>query len=263
MYELSIGTDYAVGFARHRYCARVPLERAAMARVVDRLNAANAPYRSGQKTFEWDVIYNNCSHVLHDALAAAGVWEPLDVPDFLLFAAFVFPVPKNEFVNLMRRTNDLPLDDAAALYDDAGARAAVLGGAALPTRPGAIATAQPVIEDNEIYETRLRLIHYDWPWPFERFPPRFERIFSEPRYSSLRANLADFAQRYRRAAAEAPQSLPPSLSADPGFAAFRSRYAAALEQARRTVDAELTALAGPGLSALAGAPTAPAAGSSD
>ncbi len=55
-----------------------------------------------------------------------GVWPIWPTGRPLLISAFDFPVPKNEFVNLMRRTNDLPIADPDALYDDASARAAML-----------------------------------------------------------------------------------------------------------------------------------------
>src|SRR5258708_1490144 len=75
MYEMSVANDYAVGFARDRYCARIPLDRAKMAGVVRYLNAVNAPYRSGAKVFDWNVIENNCAHLAHNVLATAGVWR--------------------------------------------------------------------------------------------------------------------------------------------------------------------------------------------
>jgi hypothetical protein len=200
MYEMSIGTDYAVGFARNRYCARVPLDRARMARVVAFLNDLNAPYKAGQKIFEWNVLRNNCSHMIHNALSAADIWDDWEAERFVLFAVFDFPVPKNEFVNLMRRTNDLPLDDPAALYADSAARDAVLKDGVLPTAPGALAEFQPVIQDNEVYDTDLNLIFYDEPF-LARYRRHLNAIFAEPRYVELGANLRYFAALYRRAQA--------------------------------------------------------------
>jgi hypothetical protein len=238
MYEISIGTDYAVGFARHRYCARVPLDRDQMARVVAHLNDANQPYKAGTKTFEWDVVRDNCTHLIHDALAAAGVWRTLSLPDFWLFAVLVFPVPKNEFVNLMRRTNDLPLEDPRALYDDDAARDAVMRLGVLPTRPGALASARPVVQDNDLYETTLSLIVYDEPF-VEQYTIWFRRIFGEARYTDLRANLESFAARYRAIAASAPRATD-----DPAFAAFEARFRETIARARADLEIRLAALAG-------------------
>ena len=196
MYDVSVATDYAIGFGRDRYCARVPMTREKMMRVVAYLNGLNAPYRSGEKEFEWDVLRDNCAHIAHNALAQAGVWGPWPTDRFILIAAFDFPVPKNEFVNLMRRTNDFPIDDIDEVYDDDAARQALMRSDSLPTGPGALAEAEPAVRDNDVYDTDLRLIFYDDPivGPYQR---RFDRIFSEPRYLDLRANLQYFAGLYR------------------------------------------------------------------
>src|ERR1700722_2126767 len=163
MYDMSVATDYAVGFARDRYCARVPLDRAKMAAVVSYLNQVNAPYRSGQKLIQWNVLENNCSHLAHNVLAVAGVWSEWPTNRPLLISAFDFPVPKNEFVNLMQRTNNLPVTDVGALYNDTAARATIMNWHSIPTRPGGLAEAVRVVQPNEVYNTHLRLIFYDEP----------------------------------------------------------------------------------------------------
>lgn len=241
MYEMSIGTDYAVGFARDRYCARVPLDRERMARVVGFLNDLNAPYKAGEKEFEWDVVRNNCAHMIHNALSAADIWDRWEPERFILFAAFDFPVPKNEFVNLMRRTNDLPLDDPAALYADPAAREAVLADGVLPTAPGALAEFRPVIQDNEVYDTDLSLIFYDDPI-LSRYERRFRAIFAQPRYLDLGANLRHFAALYRRAQAERV-SVPGGADPEHRRAAlFYERYFEAIDRSSAAVAAGLAQL---------------------
>ena len=195
MYEISVATDYAIAFGRDRYCARRPVDRDQMAKIVDYLNGINAPYRDGKKAFEWSVLRNNCSHVAHNALAVAGLWDEWETDRFILFAAFDFPVPKNEFVNLMRRTNDFSIDDLDAVYEDGAARRALLESDTLPTAPGALAEAEPARQDNDMYDTDLSLIFYDQPL-LGPYQSRFERIFAEPRYTDLRANLQHFANLY-------------------------------------------------------------------
>jgi len=199
MYEISVATDYAACFGRHAYRARVPLDRRRMSAIVDFLNDLNAPYRDGSRVFRWKVFNNNCSHVAHNALAAGGIWAPWPTGQFFAFAMLNFPVPKNEFVDLISRTNDLPIHDVEAMYEDSEARRALFGANVLPTAHGALAVAMPAVRDNEIYETeRLRLIFYDNPF-WGPYRPRFARIFSEPRYFDLRANLRHFASVYEAA----------------------------------------------------------------
>jgi hypothetical protein len=199
-YEISVATDYAVCFGRDVYRARVPLNAARMRLVVDYLNALNEPYRRGQKLYRWRLLNDNCSHVAHNALAQAGIWAPWRTGQVFLLAAFRFPVPKNEMVDLALRANALPVEDPAALFADAAARAALMVHGTLPTGPGALTSAMPALAVNDVYDTRkLRLIFYDNPfWGPYRF--HFERLFSEPRYTSLPVNLRHFAARYRVAA---------------------------------------------------------------
>jgi hypothetical protein len=200
MYDMSVATDYAVAFGRDRYCARVPLDRAKMAAIVAYLNKINAPYRSGERVFHWNVLENNCTHLAHNVLAVAGVWSewPTGRPFFI--SAFDFPVPKNEFVNLMRRTNDMPITDRDALYDDTAARATVLNWHYIPTRPGGLAEAVRAIQPNEVYNTHLRLIFYDEP-TFGHYQQRFDAIFSDPRYTDMHANQRHFSALYSAALA--------------------------------------------------------------
>ncbi len=200
-YEISVATDYAACFGRDVYRARLPLNAAQMGLIIDYLNGLNEPYRTGAKIYRWRLLNDNCAHVAHNALAAAGIWAPWPTGQFFLRAAFKFPVPKNEMVDLALRANDLPLEDPEALFQDQTVREALLTHGTLPTGPGALTSTAPAITANDVYDTqKLRLIFYDNPfWGPYRF--RFRRIFSEPRYTNLAANLRHFAQRYRIAAA--------------------------------------------------------------
>ncbi|MGA3001324.1 MAG: hypothetical protein ABSE20_06345 [Acetobacteraceae bacterium] len=247
MYDMSVATDYAIGFGRDRYCARVPLDRAKMAAIVKYLNQLNAPYRSGQKVFNWNVLENNCTHLAHNVLAVAGVWSewPTDRP--LLISAFDFPVPKNEFVNLMLRTNEMPITDLGALYDDTSARATMLNWHYIPTRPGGLAEAVRAIRPNEVYNTHLRLIFYDPPTPFGHYELWFNTIFSDPRYTDLRANLRHFSMLYTTtlAARRAAYSRMPERKADRGT--FEAAYYDIIEREKAKLDEALRVLsAGPG-----------------
>lgn len=241
MYEISIATDFAINFGRDRYCARVPLSRAKMARVVDYLNALNAPYRDGAKTFDWNVLTNNCAHVTHNALAAVGLWDEWEMGRFFLFAAFDFPTPKNEFVNLMRRTNDAPLADIEEVFDDDAARQALLSGDGLPTQPGALAEAEAAAHANDFYDTDLALIFYDDP-VLGSYETHFRQIFGENRYTDLRANLDYFRDLYARALrARRPLEHDRGDKSGP-FAAFYARYYAYIDRASATVNAALASL---------------------
>jgi hypothetical protein len=205
MYEISIGTDYAAQFGRDIFRARVPLDRPRMQAIIDYLNSLNAPYRDGEKKFNWKLFNDNCCHVAHNALAAAGIWAPWPTGKFFAFAAFNFPVPKNEFVDLVRRADDLP---------------------------GAIVIAAPAIQENEIYDIEgLKLIFYDNPF-WGRYRGHLKRILHQPRYSDLRANLKHFATVY----ANAQANISRARNVDPAYANYIAREAARVEKLLSSLD---------------------------
>lgn len=227
-YEVSIGTDYAIGYGRDRYCARVPVDAAQMARITAYLNALNRPYRDGLATYVWSVLTDNCIHLAHNALTAIGFWPEWPTHQFILFAAFDFPVPKNEFVNILRHANDFPIDPLAA-WRDRATRRAVLAGDGLPARPGALAVLEPATATNALYRvTNLQLIFYDERMfgPYEGW---FGQVMAEPRYTDLATNRRYFAALYARAEAgrqplEWWREAHPAIAADPDFPAFHARF---------------------------------------
>lgn len=227
-YEVSIGTDFALGYGRDRYCARLPVSAAQMGRIAAYLNALNRPYRDGLATYVWSVLTDNCIHLAHNALTAIGFWPEWPTHQFVLFAAFDFPVPKNEFVNMLRRANDTPIDPLAA-WRDRSARRAVLAGDGLPARPGALAVLEPATSDNALYSTKdLRLIFYDEPM-FGPYEDWYRGIMAASRYSSLADNRRYFAAAYARAEAlRQPldwwREAHPAIAADPDFPAFYARF---------------------------------------
>lgn len=240
MYEISIATDYAVSFGRNIYRAKVPLDRPRMARIVDFLNLLNAPFREGKRDYRWSVLNNNCSHVAHNALAQAGIWGPWPTGQFFAIAAFNFPVPKNEFVDLMVQGNDLPIDDSQALYRNPLTRRALLEMDALPTGHGGLATAERAVSENDIYDTEgLRLIFYANRF-WSRYHRDFARIFREPRYLDLAANLRHFLTVYR----EAREKLPVARG-DGDKARFIARYERYLAREMTRVETHLANLAHP------------------
>ena len=234
MYEISVGTDYAAQFGRDVFRARVPLDRARMGVLVDHLNALNRPYRDGARIFQWKLFNNNCCHVAHNALAAAGIWSHFPTGIFFVLAAFGFPVPKNELVDLALRANDLPIGDPLALFTDTAARRALLATGMLPAGPGALVISQPAVRDNEVYDIdRLKLIFYDNPF-WGAYQARLERILTEPIFYDLRANLRHFRDIFARACENLSELS--RLPAHPDAQAFASAYEAYLKAGAAKVD---------------------------
>ncbi|HEX3984035.1 MAG TPA: hypothetical protein VHX12_10105, partial [Acidisoma sp.] len=226
-YEISVATDYGSTFGRDCYRARVPLDSPRMERVVAFLNELNEPYRTGQRIYHWRIFNDNCVHMAHNALAAAGFWAPWPTGQLALFAAFRFPVPKNALVDLALRANDLPVEDAEALFANAEARRTLIETGGLPTGPAALTSVAPAVAENDIYDVRrLRLIFYDNPF-WGRYRGWFKRILSEPRYTDLQANLRYFAQRHQAAARNLPRTAGWASGERARFRGHYERYLAA------------------------------------
>ena len=237
-YELSVGSDYATDLARNRYCVRVPLSEDQMSTMVASLNDDNEPYRAGREIFNWNVARNNCTHLIHNTLAAAGVWPPLPTNEFLLVAAFDFPVPANDLVNLLNRIDAPDLRDLDALYADKTLRDAFLREDWLPAQPGAIVEAQLEAAPNEIYDINTSMIFYDVP-KVGHYESDFDRFFSSSRYTDPHANLAYYAGLYRqieleRKPVEAWRTAGSHDAAD--FHLFYDRYYQYIAIQRRLVD---------------------------
>jgi hypothetical protein len=168
-----------------------------------------------------------------------------------MLAAFNFPVPKNEFVDLILRTNDLPIEDPAAIYKNRSARRMLLDAGFLPTAPGALASALPAVCNNDIYDTTdLRLIFYDNPF-WGAYNPRFHRIFAEPRYFDLRENLRHFQTLYEKAREMCHGTRVDVVAVNaPGrerdeIGEFYARYDAHIEREAEKVRTQLTFLRHP------------------
>lgn len=240
-YEISIGTDYAVSFGRARYCARLPVSEEQFKQVISFLNGRNALYQNGPKTFETNVLQDNCNHLTHNALAAAGFWHELPVNQFILKAALTFPVPKNEVVNLLDQTQRHDIGNLHALYHDKLTRKSLIEDGWLPTTPGVMLDSNPVKTPNEVYNTQLSLIFYDDPL-LGHYNKGFDRYLNQPRYHDLKTNLLWYQGLYAKAAAER-KPLDWWLKKEPaGFAPFYNAYYAWLQKQRDLVQRGLTLL---------------------
>jgi hypothetical protein len=229
-----------------------------MTAIVDYLNGLNDIYKSGKTEYVWNVAQDNCSHVTHNALAAAGIWDSYTTGRFIAFAAFNFPVPKNEFINQLERTNDLPLTDPLKLYADPMTRQSLMREDWLPTEPGALAEIVRARPNNDVDDTDVELIFYDWP-VIEPYHRRMDAVMADPRYFDIRANLAYFAKLYesvlnskkpvawylKQVGERGPGKQPPLLASTAGqrdFAAFYARYYRYVARQSAQVNSTITAL---------------------
>jgi hypothetical protein len=211
----SIGTDFALNFARHGYCARLPMSRERLGKVIAFLNGVNE--RAQLASYTWDAYTNNCSHVLHNALAAAGVWDPKEARDpgalnmvrnilsvakamaFERLADFSFPA--NNFVRVYEAGNERPIDDVLAAFDDHDVPRTMHEGWT-STGPGAFIITAPMHDEsrNELFDAGVDPFLVSVPLVWDK-REKFEMLTRHPPSSltDLGANLAHWRERYARA----------------------------------------------------------------
>jgi hypothetical protein len=227
-----LGSDVAIRFARSVFCSTLPLERAQMEQVVGYLNQQNRRYAVGGETYRWSFFYDNCIHILRNALAAADVWAPRSVGLGPIRQLFNMSVPANAFVNLAIRANLFPLEDFAAVHGDREMRAALSRYGWLPTRHGALVKTAPIHRPNQVYRTHLNL--YVVEGGRKIASDSFRLMAGDARFTQLEWNLRWFEERYRSILAQRGERdwIPRSAA----WRAERERYYAYVE--RQLADVE-------------------------
>ena len=114
----TLGTDFALNFGRTIFCLRLPLERRQLEDVIEYLNDLNRDYARGGYDYNWRGYNDNCSHTLHNSLAAAGVWPYKSIASYRLGQLANLSVPANEFAELALLTTSFPIDDFERILDD-------------------------------------------------------------------------------------------------------------------------------------------------
>jgi hypothetical protein len=194
--ESLLGTDTAIRFARSAWCTSLPLELPQVEAIVGYLNGLNRTYATGQRSYAYSLLSDNCVDALHNSLAAAGVWP--HKTHYKLFARRLMNigVPANEVVNFGTRVNFFPIERFADVYGDDTMRESLDGSGWLPARHGAITQSVPVHRPNELYDTSLQM--YVVEGPGKRESKRAQEMLDDARYTDLDTNLRYWEERYQR-----------------------------------------------------------------
>ena len=242
----SIGTDFALTFGRTVYAARLPMPRPALSKVIDYLNDLND--RAAWRGYQWNALTNNCSHVIHNALAAAGVWDPKTVRagttvdtilDLLSVATAVvrrrmsdFSFPANSFVRVFEAANERPIDDAAHAWRDHDIRRSIDAGW-LVTGPGGLVRRYPMHDPsrNDLFAPGRDPVLASVPLLWDKRRTFVDLTRATPAHlSDLAANLTHFRERFARALARE------RLQGDANFATRYERVIASeLERTDRAI----------------------------
>ena len=189
----TLGTDFALSFGRTIFCARLPVTVGMLEDIVAYLNDLNQEYALGEADYNWSGYHDNCSHVLHNSLAAAGVWPEQSVRVTKFRQLFNLSIPANEFADLAILSNSYPLQDFDRLYRNRSMRKSLLEKNWLPVRHGALMKIIPVHANNELYDTRLRIFVLEGPL-LKRKTGKVDGLFRQPRNTHVEANLLYFKQ---------------------------------------------------------------------
>ena len=250
----SIGTDFALTFARGVYSVRLPLGRAAIGAVVDHLNQVNDAARSSGYT--WNAYTNNCSHVIHNALAAAGVWDPKHARgpgmvnlarDLASVAASVvrggisdFSFPANNFVRAYEAGNEHPIENVDAAFADHDIARTIAQGW-LSAAPGALVVRYPIhdLARNRLFEMGRDPFLFSVPAIWDK-RDKFLKLTRDPaaEITDLGANLRWFRDRYAAGLASSSAGTDGG-GAGGAFGPFRERFRAYIAGALAATNEQL------------------------
>ena len=194
--EDALGTDYAIHLGRNMHCARVPLSQEQLHKAVDFLNSLNT-YARTEKDYQWSGIYNNCTHTTHNALAAAGIWEEYAIDSLAVRQIFNLAIPENDFASLIKRGNDLPLEDPLAIYRDPILRKNIMEKNWLPAMPGVLANFTAIKQNNEVFSKDLDALVLEGQLT-HTISKNIATYVNTPRYTDLLDNLKYFKARYEK-----------------------------------------------------------------
>ncbi len=235
----SIGTDYALNFGRTIFSVSVPVTREVLGRVVDYLNRINREYATGKAHYDWSGYSDNCSHLVHNSLAAAGFWKPQTVNTTKLKQLFNLSVPANEFVNLFDRANNYPIEDIKKIYRDEVLNQTLMEYHWLPTRHGALLRTIQVRQENEVYDPQFKIFVMEFPI-IKQKTRKVKKMAQRPEFTELKANLLYFQQRYRKILARKEKTL--RKNNDPKFLEFARVYYQYIQEQLDDVNVKLRVL---------------------
>ena len=236
-----LGTDFALSYGRSAYCVRFPVPEAALARTVAYLDGLNDAYAAGRREYRWSGVFDNCSHVLHNGLAAAGFWSPQSVNVFILLQAFNLSIPVDQF-SRASFIADAWLENPKAIYDNADFRRLLLAEGWLPFGHGVLFRVVPVHQRNAMYDTKLTFLSLtDLLGQRSR---RVAELIADARFTDLEINLLSFQKRYETLLAGRDRRRFDEPEEDEVYELFRAAYFAWAERQLEDAKAKLAALYG-------------------
>lgn len=191
--DATLGTEYAVNWARELHCVRIPTPVGALPEVAKFLNAANNQYKNGPG-YEWDKLTNNCAHLSINSSHALGINKPIKLNQKFIKKVLNLALPANTFLMYADKTvlAKMPSNKLLSkVIPDQGF---------YPAQVGSMMNNYPAYPSGEKFETTdlgvLTAPRIGKPLKLLSTPEKYEKKYMTPQNSDLRANAQMWQKRY-------------------------------------------------------------------
>ncbi|MCC6277174.1 MAG: hypothetical protein IT289_04580, partial [Oligoflexia bacterium] len=192
----SMGTDFAINFGRHAHIVRVPITPSQLQNVVNYLNELNDRYFVSEN-YHWSGLTDNCTHFVHNVLAAAGAWPAKDVTTTLWQALWRgdlhrFAIPGNRLIRLAEAINLSDLGNVRRIYEQPNSHRAMAESHWLLAQHGGLIDILPAVEQprNEVYKIHDPDAIMVMPVEFDPFiKSKARRLARDPRFMDHKTKL--------------------------------------------------------------------------
>lgn len=229
-----LGTDYALNFGRSILCMKVPVTRTMMEEMISYLNRLNRRYALTEEEYQWDVLSDNCTHTIYNALASVHMLDPRYIKSGRIKKFFNLAIPSHAVVATLKLASPDPLDDIQRIKKDSRQSKTLMKYGWLPMRHGVLLSVLPMNQNNELYEVEISkfetLILRSATLKSKR--RRLMEAFSDPRVTDLRTNLQWFEDQYETILENCRTRKPPKGFNGDFYERYCSYIAAQLKDVR-------------------------------
>lgn len=191
--DATLGTEYAVSWARELHCARIPAPIESLPAVAKFLNQANNQYKEGPG-YEWSKVSDNCAHLAINTSHAMGINKAIKLNQGGLKKFFNMALPSNTF---------LMYADLAALKKSPSNKKlskALTSSGFSQVQVGSIIENHPAFPSGDKFNTEglsvLTAPRPKSPLNFLGTPEKYEKKYMTPNNSELKANAEMWIERY-------------------------------------------------------------------
>lgn len=191
--DATLGTEYAVAWARELHCARIPAPVESLPAVAKFLNEANNQYKEGPG-YEWSKVSNNCAHLAINTSHIMGINKSIKLNQGGLKKFFNMALPSNTF---------LMYADLAALKkapSNKKLNKAIAEKGFYQVQVGSIIENHPAFPSGDKFNTEglsvLTAPRPKSPFNFLGTPEKYEKKYMTPNNSELKANAEMWIERY-------------------------------------------------------------------